>query len=100
MSLDSLKMELDDNLTKMNNEVLLSIREGKITPQMGTSLLNDTTYAHNAARSLLKMGETLFIKHNMASGGVGWNVLLNEDELREAKESAEADIEKGETNHG
>ena len=60
LSLDGLRADLfaDDALASGNLERL--IRGGHITPEMATSLMNDSSYAHDVANNLINMAKVLF----------------------------------------
>lgn len=60
LALDGLRADLfaDDALASGNLEKL--IRGGRITPEMATSLMNDSSYAHDVANNLINMAKVLF----------------------------------------
>lgn len=60
LALDALRADLfaDDALASGNLERL--IRGGHITPEMATSLMNDSSYAHDVANNLINMAKVLF----------------------------------------
>ncbi|MFO7542660.1 MAG: Na/Pi symporter [Thiobacillus sp.] len=60
LALDGLRADLfaDDALASGNLERL--IRGGHITPEMATSLMNDSSYAHDVANNLINMAKVLF----------------------------------------
>jgi len=86
--LDSLKVLMEEKLQDMNRYVGTSIRQSLITPEMGTSLLNDSNYAYDVAKNLIEMGETLFLSHRQGVSDVERTLLLDEDELHEVAEKS------------
>lgn len=81
LSLDVLKLTLEEDYKLLNNRLVDHIRQGKITPEMCTSLMNDAGYAYSVARNLIEIGETLFMQHNTAQAETERQVALNDDEL-------------------
>lgn len=59
LSLDALKVHLADERRHGQRTVASLIREGAITPQMATSLMNDSAYAHDLMTHLLGMATAL-----------------------------------------
>lgn len=60
LSLDALKLTIDEHKNDMTEEMTKLIAQRKISPQMGSSLLNDSTYAHEVSMSLVLAAQTLF----------------------------------------
>ena len=60
LSLDALKLTIDEHKDAMTEEMTKLIAQRKISPQMGSSLLNDSTYAHEVSMSLVLAAQTLF----------------------------------------
>jgi phosphate:Na+ symporter len=66
------------------------IRNGLITNEMATSLMNDSTYAYNISTNLLAMAEIIFVDENSALKELGADTMVLDDEdvktiLREDK---------------
>ncbi len=61
LSLDELNAVVTAVNAELNEELSNLIREGRITPEMGTSLLNDSNYAHDVSLNLIKASQTLFV---------------------------------------
>ncbi|MGB5605768.1 MAG: Na/Pi symporter, partial [Gammaproteobacteria bacterium] len=53
LSLDALKLMVDEEQDKINNTMTELIGRRMITPMMGSSLLNDSVYAHDIATNLI-----------------------------------------------
>ncbi|MCV6608663.1 MAG: Na/Pi symporter [Campylobacterales bacterium] len=60
----ALKQKLEDNDRLINMTVDSLIRDGKITPAMGTSLMNDSAYAYNIGEKLMEAIVILYISDN------------------------------------
>jgi phosphate:Na+ symporter len=52
------------------------IRENLITPEMATSLMNDSTYAYDISKNLIDMAEVIFVDINLAN-----NILVDDDDI-------------------
>jgi phosphate:Na+ symporter len=61
LSLDSLKSKIEEDDTQVTRQIEKLIREKKITPQTGSSLINDSAYMYSIKSNLLKAAETLFM---------------------------------------
>ncbi len=59
LSLDALKVHMADARRHGHQAAESLIRDGAITPQMATSLMNDSAYAHELMTHLLGMAESL-----------------------------------------
>ncbi len=60
LALDALKLTIDEHKNSMADEMTKLIASRKISPQMGSSLLNDSTYAHDVSMNLVLAAQTLF----------------------------------------
>ncbi len=60
LSLDEIRLSLLEWDKRQNLRYYQLIREGKITPEMGSSLINDASYVDDIHNSLLAMASTLF----------------------------------------
>ena len=82
LSLDSIKLEMSENDSTSNGMLEALIRENKITAEMATSLMNDSTYAHDVTKNLIQMGDVLFSSHDPAMKEAGRAIALDDDEVR------------------
>ncbi|NOQ78307.1 MAG: Na/Pi cotransporter family protein, partial [Gammaproteobacteria bacterium] len=87
LSLDNLKVEMKMNDTTSNGVLEVLIHENKITAEMATSLMNDTTYSHNIIKNLLQMGEVLFATGDLDMKAVERSLALDESEMQEILDS-------------
>jgi phosphate:Na+ symporter len=82
LSLDTLKASIEDDDMQMNRTIETLIREHKITPETGSSLINDSAYMRNIKKNLLKTAETLFIRSSSAAKAEQ-QLTLNEAEIKD-----------------
>jgi len=83
LTLDTIKLEMEENDVILNGDLDSLIREGKITAQMATSLMNDSAYSYDVAKGLIQMGASLFGSSDMYQNAIEKNIALDEDELEE-----------------
>lgn len=81
LALDGVREELfaDDALASGNLDSL--IRSGRITPEMATSLMNDSSYTHGVARHLIAMGLVVFSPTNRLDKELQENMMLEQPEF-------------------
>lgn len=89
LSIDALKVELDENDSTRNGMLESLIRHEKISPAMATSLMNDAAYAYDVAKNLVQMGEVLFATGDLAMKEVEREIALDEDELDHVRATLE-----------
>ena len=87
LSLDSLKVEMKSNDTTSNGTLEVLIHEDRISAEMATSLMNDTSYAHDIIKNLLQMGEVLFATGDLDMKVVERSLALDENEIQEIIDS-------------
>jgi len=61
LSFDVFKVKLREQDQQMNAAIDTLIREHKITPESGTSLINDSAYMYEIKKHLIDMAETVFV---------------------------------------
>ena len=83
LSLDSLKLEMEENDITANGALETLIRDNKITAEMATSLMNDSSYAYDVAKNLIQMGETLFATGDYDMKLAERSVALTDEEVAE-----------------
>jgi phosphate:Na+ symporter len=83
LSLDALKATIEDDDMQMNRTIETLIREQKITPENGSSLINDSTYMRHIKKNLLKTAETLFIRSYTGAGKAEQQLTLNDAEIKD-----------------
>lgn len=88
LSLDILKATIKNDDMKMNQAIETLIREHKITPETGSSLINDCAYMRSIKKNLLKAAETLFL-HGSDGAGAEQKLALNDTEINDMFQSAD-----------
>lgn len=83
LSFDSLKLEMQVNDSTTNGKLEELIREGKLTANMATSLMNDSTYAYSIAKNLIHVGENLFSVGDPDLKVAEQDIALTDDEVAE-----------------
>ncbi|MCU7959114.1 MAG: Na/Pi symporter [gamma proteobacterium symbiont of Bathyaustriella thionipta] len=81
LSLDYMRLALHEHCQLLNTRMANAMREGTMSGSVATSLLNDSNYAQEVFRTLVDMGETLFVRHNRSLSDAEREVLLSDDEL-------------------
>jgi phosphate:Na+ symporter len=89
LSMDSIKVSMEEGDEKLNNEIDELIRNGKIVPETGTSLINDSSYLFDIKSNLLQFFETLFIAQERELTQVERKLVLDDDEITEIREASE-----------
>lgn len=83
LSLDALKAAIKDDDMQMNRAIETLIRERKITPETGSSLINDSSYMRSIKKNLLKAAETLFLHSDTGATKAEQQLALNETEIND-----------------
>ena len=81
LSLDALKLQMDEDDSIANGVLDKLIREQLITGQMATSLMNDSAYAYDVSKNLVNMGEVLFTPGTLAMKEAERSIMLDDDEV-------------------
>jgi len=87
LSLDNLKLEMKQNDTTANGMLEILIHEDRITAEMATSLMNDTSYTYDVIKHLLQMGEVLFATGDLSMKTVERSLALDDIEMQEILDS-------------
>ncbi len=83
LELDNIKLEIEANDTTADGTLERLIHEGKISAEMATSLMNDTSYAQGVSKNLIKMGEVLFATGDIDMKTLERSLVLDNDEMQE-----------------
>ncbi len=86
LSLDAVKLAIEEDDIIANGVLDRLIRENAITAEMATSLMNDSAYAYDVADNLIQMGRILFVPPGYAALDVESELILNEEEMSELLE--------------
>lgn len=84
LALDSLKASIEKEDRRMNRTLDALIRERQLTPEMGTSLLNDSAYMFEIKRCLVTMAENVFAVHHEETTQAQRQLALDDSELHAA----------------
>jgi len=95
LNLDSLIAMVEEGDIVSNGSLDRLIRKGLITPEMATSVMNDSAYTYDLSMKLIEMGGILFAARAMELREVERAVILNEQELEAIMEEIAAE-ESGE----
>jgi len=83
LSIDALKMKMKDDDRLLNETLDRLIRKSLVTAPMATSLMNDSSYAYDIAKNLVKMGEILLSTGELRMRKAERSISLEEDEVTE-----------------
>ena len=83
VDLDVFRVAIDEESNVVNGGVDRLIREGKITPRMGTSLMNDYGYARDAIWQLTDVAKTLFGSRDISDMEAEELIGLDEDDVED-----------------
>lgn len=89
LSMDSIKISMEEDDEKLNNEIDELIRNGKIAPETGTSLINDSSYLEEIRNNLVQFFETLFVAQERELTKVERKLALDDDEITKIRETSE-----------
>ncbi|OOZ35912.1 Na/Pi cotransporter family protein [Solemya velesiana gill symbiont] len=84
LSLDALQLVVEDSQNELNLWLTELILSGRITPEMGTSLMNDSAYARDVSNNLISAARTLFVATNRELTQAERSVSLDEKEIEQA----------------
>ena len=87
LSLDTLKLEMELSDTTANGMLETLIHENRISAEMATSLMNDTSYAYGISKNLIQMGEVLFATGDLDMKIAERSLALDEDEMQQILDS-------------
>lgn len=89
LSFDVIKLEIEEAEVKLNDRLIRLIHNKKITPLMGTSLMNDSGYTMDICQNLVSMGESLFVNKDSHQSRVEREISLTKEEIAEAVNNRE-----------
>jgi phosphate:Na+ symporter len=81
LSLDTIKLEMETLDATDNGNLDRLIREGKISAQMATSLMNDSAYVHDVTQNLVQMGQALFAGGDTSMKKTGRSLMLDDNDI-------------------
>ena len=83
LSLDNLKATIEEQDQQMNQSIDSLIREQKISPEIGTSLINDSAYMYEIKQHLVKVAQTVVSLYISEAIEAQWQLTLDKGELLE-----------------
>lgn len=92
LDLDTIRLEMKENDTTRNGNLERLIREGAITTEMATSLMNDTAYANYISKNMVRIGGVLFANQELAEKQYERSLVLDQREIDELLDREAADI--------
>ena len=81
LSLDAVKLALEESDRKLNRALDELIRKNKISAYVATSLMNDSGYAYDIGRNLLEMAQTLFVNRDRPVTDAERQLALDDQDL-------------------
>ncbi len=81
LSMDSIKISMEESEENLNNEIDDLIRNNKIEPETGTSLINDSSYMFEIKSNLAQFFETLFVAHAGVDTKIERKLVLDDEEI-------------------
>jgi len=92
LSFDLFKVRIKEQDQLMNSRIDGLIREHKITPEAGTSLINDSAYMYEIKKHLVAIAETLFVKQEEIISQAQRELVLDDNELVKVIETSGNDL--------
>ncbi len=89
LALDAVKLSVDQSQERISRLLTELIGRHEITPEMGSSLLNDSNYAYNVSINLVRAAEKLFASEDQTLARAARTVLLDKDERKAVEEELE-----------
>lgn len=83
LSLDETRLTLLESHREQSLRYYRLIRDGEISPEVGSSLINDAGYVETIQQSLLSAATTLYIQSSRSKSAVERNLALDDSELNE-----------------
>ena len=94
MSLDRLKLEIEEKTEKISNGLDELIRKNRIDVQMATSLMNDISYCREICWNLIEAGTVLFSESDLDEKAAMRTIALDEHEIMDILEDPERETAK------
>jgi len=91
LSLDALKLLVDEDQNRLNQSLAELIGKRSITPAMGSSLINDSVFAHDICMNLISAAQTLFVAGVQHPTQAAHDVVLDKSDLTQIGTQAGTD---------
>ncbi|OMH30311.1 Na/Pi cotransporter family protein [Motiliproteus sp. MSK22-1] len=86
LSLDELKLDLKEFDIQQSRRLYQLIHENRITPEMGSSLMNDSAYVASIRGCLISMASTLFVTASHELSSAERQIALDDSEIEDVLE--------------
>lgn len=96
LSFDVFKVKIKEQDQQMNARIDSLIREQKVTPEAGTSLINDSAYMYEIKKHLVAMAETVFVKQEEKVSRAQRELVLDDNELANVIDTQDKDLKGAE----
>jgi len=94
MSLDRLKLEIEEKTEKISNGLDELSRKNRIDVQMATSLMNDISYCREICWNLIEAGTVLFSESDLDEKAAMRTIALDEHEIMDILEGPKQETAK------
>ncbi|AKH20292.1 Na/Pi cotransporter family protein [Sedimenticola thiotaurini] len=91
LSLDALRLMLKEIHEGFNTSLIDRIRQRRISPQQGSSLMNDSHYTHSIAKNLIRAAQTLFASGPRELTQAARTISLDDNELQAVSEKEQVE---------
>ncbi len=81
LELEALRVRFEQDDREMSGKIEAMIRDGRITPRMGMSLMNDLRYTRSIVRALAGIGRALFGEADATHGAAERVLGLSDDDI-------------------
>ena len=81
LSLDGLKLLVEEDQKRINQTMTELIGKRIITPEMGSSLINDSVFARDISMNLIRAAQTLFVAGEQDLTQAAHDIVLDESDL-------------------
>ncbi len=91
LSLDALKLLVEEDQSRINQTLTELIGKRAISPSMGSSLINDSVFAHDICMSLISAAQNLFVTGEQHLTQAAHDVTLDKSDLSKIGTQASAE---------
>jgi phosphate:Na+ symporter len=89
LAVDAIKLSVKEAETQLNNNIDELIRNDRISPDVASSLMNDSVYVDGIKNNLLAFFETLFVAKERELTKVQRKLALDDDEITQIKDKTQ-----------
>ncbi len=89
--IDSLKVTIKKSKAKLNKDIEELIRSEKISPEMGTSMINDSIYLYDIKKRLLRFFTTVFAAPRRDITKAQRKLSLDDEEINRLRDESKVD---------